>query len=219
MGHFYNVFAAKNEIVTCQGYREKRKDLMKTKVLHLIHGMTIGGAETLVKDYFLLIDKDKFDVVLLCMSRHDTAYEQILEEAGIRIIYVSDKIEQYIKPNCGVFGKVFRRLALYHYIKQIIREEKPDVIHTHLPVNRYVAFANPPKSTRIFHTVHSEPRALWNRSLERRIEFQVLKKIIRKYDFHFIALHEEMKREIENVGLEILEVKADKEWRAILMKA
>ncbi|WP_300355950.1 50S ribosomal protein L11 methyltransferase [Fusobacterium sp.] len=30
---------------------------------------------------------------------------------------------------------------------------------------------------------------------------------------------EEMKREIENVGLEILEVKADKEWRAILMKA
>ena len=30
---------------------------------------------------------------------------------------------------------------------------------------------------------------------------------------------EEMKREIANVGLEILEVKADKEWRAILMKA
>ena len=30
---------------------------------------------------------------------------------------------------------------------------------------------------------------------------------------------EEMKREIENVGLEILEIKADKEWRAILMKA
>ena len=30
---------------------------------------------------------------------------------------------------------------------------------------------------------------------------------------------EEMKREIKNVGLEILEVKADKEWRAILMKA
>lgn len=30
---------------------------------------------------------------------------------------------------------------------------------------------------------------------------------------------EEMKRAIENVGLEILEVKADKEWRAILMRA
>lgn len=30
---------------------------------------------------------------------------------------------------------------------------------------------------------------------------------------------EEMKREIENVGLEILEIKADKEWRVILMKA
>ncbi|MCF2624640.1 50S ribosomal protein L11 methyltransferase [Fusobacterium perfoetens] len=30
---------------------------------------------------------------------------------------------------------------------------------------------------------------------------------------------EEMKKEIENVGLEILEIKADKEWRAILMKA
>ena len=30
---------------------------------------------------------------------------------------------------------------------------------------------------------------------------------------------EEMKRAIEEVGLEILEVKADKEWRAILMRA
>ncbi len=30
---------------------------------------------------------------------------------------------------------------------------------------------------------------------------------------------EEMKKAVENVGLEILEIKADKEWRAILMKA
>lgn len=30
---------------------------------------------------------------------------------------------------------------------------------------------------------------------------------------------EEMKRAVEEVGLEILEVKADKEWRAMLMRA
>ena len=31
---------------------------MKKKVLHFIHGMTMGGAETLIKEYCLKIDKE-----------------------------------------------------------------------------------------------------------------------------------------------------------------
>lgn len=172
---------------------------MKTKVLHLIHGMTMGGAETLVKDYFLLIDKEKFDVVLLCMTRHGTAYEKLLEESGIRIIYVSDLIERYVKRNCGVFGKVFRRFALYYYVKKIIRAEKPDVIHTHLTVNRYIAYAHPPKDTKIFYTVHSEPKVIWAKTLMRQMEYRALCQLSRNYDLHFIALHDGMRREINEM--------------------
>ena len=36
------------------------------KVVHFIHGLNMGGAETLVKDYALLIDKNKFETIVLC---------------------------------------------------------------------------------------------------------------------------------------------------------
>lgn len=34
-------------------------------VVHFIHGLNMGGAETLVKNYALLLDKSKFNVTVL----------------------------------------------------------------------------------------------------------------------------------------------------------
>ena len=55
----------------------------KKKIVHFIHGLSTGGAETLVKDYVLLIDKSKYDVTVLCMHRFDSPYEKMLLDAGL----------------------------------------------------------------------------------------------------------------------------------------
>ena len=41
---------------------------MMIKVMQLIHGFNTGGAETVVKNYALLMDKEKYDLTVLCIE-------------------------------------------------------------------------------------------------------------------------------------------------------
>ena len=58
----------------------------KISVLYFIHGLNMGGAETIVKEYALLIDKSKYDVTVLCYHhQYDSPYEKLLKDNGIKI--------------------------------------------------------------------------------------------------------------------------------------
>lgn len=46
-------------------------------IVHFIHGLSIGGAENLVKEYALKLDKTKFNLTVLCLKKHNSAYEKI----------------------------------------------------------------------------------------------------------------------------------------------
>lgn len=169
--------------------------MKKKKVLQFIHGLNMGGAETLVKEYCLGLDKEKYEVSLLCFYRYHTPYEKLVEEAGIRITYIDD-FETYSKSR---MNKVLLRVWLFikriFFVRRYVRKESPDIIHTHLNDNTYVWTAHPPKGTRIFHTVHSELKELWDGSLEGNIDFYASRQLIKKYQMRFITLHEEMKEE------------------------
>ena len=166
---------------------------MKKKVLQFIHGMTMGGAETLVKEYCLKLDKEKYDVSVLCFYKYNLPYEQILEDAGIQITYIED-IKNY--PEEGNF-KYLRRILLMlkrvFYVKKYLKKEQPDIIHTHLNNNTYIWAARPKRGTKIFHTIHSELTALWEDDLESKIDFYAAKQLIKKYRMRFITLHEQMR--------------------------
>lgn len=172
---------------------------MKKKVLQFIHGLPMGGAETLVKEYCLKLDKEKYDVSVLCFYQYHTPYETLLEEAGIKVTYIND-ISDHTKE--GHFRKL-DKLRLYlrriFYVKAYVKKEAPDIIHTHLNNNTYVWLAKPKKGTRIFHSVHSEPKELWDQSFDSRIDQYAAKKLIKTYGMRFITLHEEMKDEINTM--------------------
>ena len=166
---------------------------MKKKVLHFIHGLTMGGAETLVKEYCLHIDKEKYDVAVLCFYRYHMPYEKILEDAGIRVTYIED-IENYEKE--GVNKYLHKLMLILHrifYVRKYLKEHKPDIVHTHLNNSTYIWAAKPPKGTKIFHTIHSELDALWEDDLESKIDFFAAKQLIKKYQMRFFALHEQMR--------------------------
>ena len=61
------------------------------KIMHVIHKLDIGGAQTLVKNYMLNFDNKKNDAVLLCLNHEDSSpYEKELSNRGIRVIYAQD---------------------------------------------------------------------------------------------------------------------------------
>lgn len=168
------------------------------KVMHLIHGLSTGGAETLVRDYCLNFDKNRFDVVLLCRGRHkESPYEKELREKGIRAIFVDD--HYWFKHGSNLFTKTFRHFQQYIIIRQIIKKESPDILHTHLTENCFVKFARPKRGTIIFHTVHNEPRILWDKRRSRQKDYRAAKWLVKNYHMRFIVLHEEMKEEINRL--------------------
>ena len=171
---------------------------MKKKIVHLIHGLNTGGAETLVKNYALGIDETKYEITILCYEHRNSLYEAILKNAGKRVIYVCDDMKLWNRK--GIIPKIINHYQLYFAIRKKLRELKPDILHTHLTVNRYVKFAHLPQKTKIFHTVHSEPKKIWfNGGFQRKKDFQAVKWLIKHYGQRMIVLHEEMKQEVNEL--------------------
>lgn len=171
---------------------------MKKKVLHFIHGLNTGGAETLVKDYVLGLDKSKYDVSILCYEHRDSSYENILEKAGIEIIYACDNMRLWNKK--GIIPKIIDHYQLYFVLRKKLKEINPDILHTHLNVNRYVKFARLSKNIKIFHTVHTEPQKIWfNGSFQRKRDFQAAKWLVRHHRQRMIVLHNDMQQEVNKL--------------------
>ena len=173
--------------------------MKRKKVLQFIHGFSMGGAEILVKEYCLKLNKEKYDVSVLCFHRYDTPYEKMLEEAGIEVIYASDHIKNYEK----IAFKYPRRLLMlakrWMFIRRYLRTETPDVLHFHMALSPYILFSGIRKGVKMLRTVHNEPKKRWDHSLGRRIDFWATKKLVKKYQLQFITLHEEMRKEVNEL--------------------
>ncbi len=166
------------------------------KVMHVIHGLNMGGAETLVKEYALKLDKSKFDLQILCFNHfNDSPYEEQLKNSNIKVLYVEDYQKYYNKR--GLTYKIFNHYQRYFLIKKMIHKYNPDVLHTHLTINKFIKFASPKKGTKIFHTVHSEPKRYWPNKKNK--DYKAAKFLVKKYGMRFICLHDKMRMEINQI--------------------
>lgn len=170
--------------------------MRKIKIMQFIHGLNTGGAETLVKNYVLNFDNDKFDILVLCLEHFmDSPYEKVLSDNGIKVIYVEDYL--CLKGANNVLAKFIKYIQGHIIVKRIIKEQSPDVIHSHLLINGYVKFAHPNKSISIFHTVHGDPDVLWNnKSLHRKQELKIAKWLVKHNDMRLIALDDKMREQL-----------------------
>lgn len=196
------------------------------KIMHFIHGLNTGGAETLVKNYMLNFDKNKNEIVLLCLVHFpDSPYEKNLLDNGIKVIWADDY--SIFGRSANIFGRLFRHFARYVIVRKIIRKESPDILHTHLTVNRFVKFAKPKMGTRIFYTVHNEPNMLWSYDKkDGKKDLKATRWLLRKYGIKFIVLHKEMQIKINKIfnvnnaivlnnGIDVSDYKAVKNKRKI----
>ena len=89
----------------------------KIKIIYVIDGLIIGGAQVFLVDLTKLLNKGLFDIKVVTIIKKGILAEQ-LEQIGIRVVHLQKKG----KLGLGVIWKLWR----------FLRKEKPDIVHTHL---------------------------------------------------------------------------------------
>lgn len=173
------------------------------KIIHMVSSMNIGGAETMVKDYALLMDKDQFEVKIISLDKcYHSANEQFLEKAGIPVIHLSE-LRYSAEQKLSVFQKIIRRFARYYDLKKILEEENPDVLHVHLYIGSYLKQLDLKKmGIRLFYTVHNEPEWYYDptgKDKHKYVAYKEIMRLLKKEDLTLIALHDDMNRELRNL--------------------
>ncbi len=168
---------------------------MKTKVVEFIGRIQDGGAEVLVKDYALLLDKGLFDVTVLCEDYvpESNVYKQMLQN--------DVKIVAMYKPSFFL-SKVLARLLGKKYVatlfRKAIRELKPDVIHTHLELLEVLYHARDClDGIRLLFTCHNPPEMLIGN--QRPAERDACRYLLDHNNLQIIALHRDMANEIDEM--------------------
>ena len=123
------------------------------KIMQVIPYFCFGGAEIMCENLTYALKNAGQDVFVVSLYNERTPIARRIEEAGIRIVYLDKKL--------GLDLSMVPKLA------KLMRQERPDVVHTHLDVIKYaVAAAKLAGVKKCVHTVHS----LADREAEGRVQ-------------------------------------------------
>lgn len=170
---------------------------MQGKIIQFIPSLNDGGAETLVKDYCIIGKKYGLNMkILTYMIFPDTANTNIIKNNGVEVIHIYSKWNIFTRCFHKVFGSFYIPLK----IKRILKEEKPDILHVHMNLLSYIAplsdFFNQHR-IKLLYTCHSLPERYFKGDNKR--EFIACNRLIAKNKLQLIALHEEMRQELNNM--------------------
>lgn len=178
----------------------------RIKVIELINGIQDGGAETLVRDYAMHIDRTKFDMHILTQMDPscDSANVRVLRKSGISIhtpfiirTSFAMKVCRWVQNR--VIRPKFREQYNAWYLQNYILRVQPDVIHTHMTMLPYLLpIADKIKGIKLFYTCHSLPNRYFN-DIECQDNLRAARYLISHNGLRFIALHEEMRKELNQM--------------------
>lgn len=162
---------------------------MKTKVWIVIWGLKDGGAETLAREYARLVDQQSFETTVVSMYPfEDTANYQRAKEAGLRILPIFKKRNTVTRAVRSLMGKWYVPAVL----GAMLRKERPDAIH----FNSQMAYCLAPirkqlGGIKLLYTCHSAVQKYFSAE-----EDTAVRQLIRDTGLRLIALHEDMRREL-----------------------
>lgn len=160
----------------------------KIKVIEYLEGsLSDGGAETLVKDYVLLLDRTRFEpYVLVDWIFTESANYSRLKDTDVRLVS--------LYPSYSVFwravNKFFRKRYIDWKLRKVVKKLQPDVIHIHLAALNHVAKVRESiEGVKLFYTCHSIPQVYFE---EKKGEAEAAEVLIRENGLRLIALHSDM---------------------------
>ena len=163
---------------------------MKTKVWQVIWGLKDGGAEVLTREYAKLLDPREFETTIITMYPFtNTANYQQAKIAGVNLLSVFNKRTVFTRALRVLLGNWYVPFAL----KRMLWAEKPNVIHFNSPIAYYFAKLSPKLSgVKLVYTCHNEPNKHFFDKEENAV-----RKLMQDHDLRMIALHEDMKKELD----------------------
>ena len=153
--------------------------MKKIRVLQVVPSFNVGGAEGLVLTYLRNFDSSCMDMKAVSFyAPGGSIYDKIIKAEKLPVAYLNKK---------GPLDITFVK-----QLKAEIESFNPDVIHTHMSALKYVVMAGT-LGKPIFHTIHSEvitDAGIYDRFVNRFL--------FKKYKVTPIALHEELREDINN---------------------
>lgn len=167
------------------------------KVIELVPTLGYGGAEALIKDYALLCDKEKVEIIIVTWSgRLNTANEELPKAAGVRVIH----LEELRYPNgkkLNPLQRICRKIGRFVDFRHLVMDEKPDVIHMHLRIGAYMKVLPLKKQgIRLIYTVHNQlERYFDKRPFKKKwFEYRECRRLIKKRNMLMLTLHDDMRK-------------------------
>lgn len=114
---------------------------MSLKIIQVIPYFGMGGAETMCENLVYELKKLGHEVIVVSLYKKETVITERLKAASTNVRFL-DKKSGF---DFSMFGK----------LRELFRLEKPDVIHTHLYVTKYVFPVAAKLKIRVVHTIHS----------------------------------------------------------------
>ncbi|MEQ1945797.1 MAG: glycosyltransferase [Bryobacteraceae bacterium] len=127
------------------------------KVLHVINHLDLGGAERLLADVAPLLRERGVDVAVAALNLRDTRIAECLRRDGVPVI---------------AEDRPLRSPAQIAFIRRVIRDYRPDIVHAHLfPAMLWAAMAG--NGTIRFvateHNTWNRRRRWWFRAIDRQM--------------------------------------------------
>lgn len=164
---------------------------MKKKLIEYVGRIQDGGAEVLVKEYALRLDKNNFDVIVLCDDyKRESFVYQTLVGNNVKVISLFEHKEIICKIMRRLFGGRFRALLF----DKIIKNEKPDIIHVHLESLETLRYSKMLEGVKLFYTCHNPPEMMIGK--DNKTESEAARFLVEKYKMRLIGLHDEMADEL-----------------------
>lgn len=158
-------------------------------ILHLIDSLNEGGAQSLILEYARHMKVNYKIVVVTIYDNGTNNIKQLRKEVEVDTIYIKRNLFTRI------FNKLFGRWYIPYKLKKIIQYRRPDVIHAHLLTLHYLKdISEELKGIKLFYTSHSQPERNFEGS--RSDEGEAARYLIKHNNLTIIALHEDMKNEI-----------------------
>ena len=162
---------------------------MKTKVWIVIWGLKDGGAEVLAREYARLVDRLKFDATIVTMYPFEnTANHRRTKEANINVISIFKKRNFFARVTRLLFGKWYIPFIL----KKMLKKYNPETIHFNSQMACYFVAVKEQLTDKILlYTCHSEVSKHFHDE-----EAMAVRQLIKDNNLQLIALHEDMKKEL-----------------------
>lgn len=96
----------------------------KIKIAHVAGGLTTGGVEAVIYNYFSFMDRDDYELYYISYDRPNEEVKRRFEEAGFHVYEVYKKKEHFFKSCMQVVN--------------ILRENRIQIVHSHMTLMCFV---------------------------------------------------------------------------------